>query len=62
MNIQQPDLLTLAHSRDGRPLVISFETAMELRKQGRAFVHKPSSLQKMQKPVDNDDDFGPEAA
>lgn len=61
MQTQQPDLLTLAHGRDGRPVVISFEAAAKLREQGRAFVHKPASLQKLQKPVQGDD-FGPEAA
>ncbi len=61
MQTHQPDLLTLAYGQDGRPVVISFEAAMKLREQGRAFVHKPASLQKIQKPVQGDD-FGPEAA
>lgn len=61
MQTQQPDLLTLAHGQDGRPVVISFESAMKLREQGRAFVHKPASLQKVQKPVQGDD-LPPEAA
>jgi len=59
---EQTDIQTIAHGRDGRPVIISFDEAMRLRKEGRAFVHKPASLQKMQKPIDNDDDFGPEAA
>lgn len=61
MNVSDANLLTLAHGQDGLPVVISFEAAMKLREQGRAFVHKPASLQKLQKPVQGDD-FPPEAA
>lgn len=60
----QTDIQTLAHGRNGEAVIISFEKAMELRKAGRAFVHKPESLNKWVKPsrVQSGDDFGPEAA
>lgn len=56
---EQTDIETLARGADGRPVVISFEEAMRLRKEGRAFVHKPESLKFLQQA---DDDNGPEAA
>lgn len=69
MNVSDANLLTLANGKDGRPVVISFEVAMKLREQGRAFVHKPASLQKTHTPAElmslqgfGDDDNGPEAA
>lgn len=56
---EQTDIQTLARGQDGRPVVISFESAKALREQGRAFVHKPESLKFIQR---NDQDNGPEAA
>lgn len=61
MQIKQTDIQTLAYGRNGEAVIISFEKALELRKAGRAFVHKPESLKHLQKPL-RGDDFGPEAA